>query len=109
MGLVHGDVCPENLVVDASGRLRVIDTDSLAVRAKEYDLARTWYRWPMTREERGTFEDGYPEPAVLASYHEHFSHWALSILIRAASFRLRHALPDAEMPARRLREFLLCA
>lgn len=106
VGLVHGDFCPENIVVDTDGSLRVIDTDSIAVRPWEYDLARAWYRWPMTTEERAAFEEGYARKDVLASYRGHFLHWAVLVLINAAQFRLRHRLPDVSVPLERLRAVL---
>jgi aminoglycoside phosphotransferase (APT) family kinase protein len=105
-GLVHGDLCPENIVVDTDGNLRVIDTDSITLRAKEYDLARVWYRWPMTADQRAAFDEGYAQSEVLASYREHFLHWTILVLIGAAQFRLRHRLPGVSAPVHRLRDLL---
>ena len=105
-GLVHGDLCPENLVVDAAGNLQVIDHDSIALRTREYDLARVWYRWPMALDERRAFDDGYGDRDVLASYQKESPCWAVVVLIGAAEFRFRNQLPDVETPLRRLREIL---
>ncbi len=106
VGLVHGDLCPENIVLQDGGTLRVIDTDSIALRAREHDLARVWYRWPMTADERAAFEERYPEKDVLASYRQHFLHWAIVVLVGAAQFRLRHSLPGVSAPLQRLRAVL---
>jgi hypothetical protein len=35
------------------GRLRVVDNEALSVGACDYDLARTWHRWPMTDLQAG--------------------------------------------------------
>ncbi len=102
VGLVHGDICPENIVIDTAGDLRVIDNDSLAVRPREFDLARIWYRWAMTIDERRVFEDGYGPGDVLDSYRAYFPHWAVTMLVTAADFRCRHGLPDVATPIERL-------
>ncbi len=104
--LVHGDICPENVVLDRHGRPHVVDNDGVDFHAPEFDLARTWYRWPMTREERTVFEDGYGDAAVIASYREHFMHWALVVLVGVIEFRARFQLGGASTAARRLRELL---
>lgn len=106
LGLVHGDLCPENLIVDADGNLHVIDHDSIAVRTREYDLARISYRWPMTLDERRAFEAGYADRDALASYQKGSLCWAVVVLIGAAEFRFRNELPDAEAPLGPLREIL---
>ena len=103
---MHNDLCPENIVIDIGGSLRVVDNDSVKVQPKELDLARTRYRWPMTDAERQTFEDGYRLSDTLDSYRQHFAYWTVVVLIGAAEFRLRHQLPDLEAPLRRLRETL---
>ena len=107
MGVVHGDICPENMVIDGHDNLRVIDNDSIAQRAREFDLARLWYRWPMTIDQREAFDDGYGLSDVLACYREHFLHWAIVVLVGAADFRSRYELSDASVPLRRLREILV--
>ena len=106
IGVVHGDVCPENLVVDPHGRLWLVDNDSLTVRAMEYDLARIWYRWPMTRAGCEAFVDGYGDSAALAAYHQHVVHWAVVVLVGAAEFRIRYSLPGAEDALHRLRDIV---
>jgi hypothetical protein len=108
VSLVHADLCPENVAVDAQGNLHVVDNDSLALHAPAYDLARTWYRWPMTNAERQAFEEGYNLSGALRAYHHHFVHWAVVVLIGALEFRFRRQLPGASEPLRRLREILEC-
>src|SRR5262249_22436548 len=42
-GITHNDLCGENLVVDASGTLRIVDNENVAPGFVDFDLARTWY------------------------------------------------------------------
>ena len=53
IGLVHLDFCPENLLIDLEGRLRVVDNEALAVDALAYDLGRSWYRSALPAGEMG--------------------------------------------------------
>jgi aminoglycoside phosphotransferase (APT) family kinase protein len=104
--LVHGDICPENIVLAPGGSLYVVDNDTIDLHVPEFDLARTWYRWPMAVAERKVFEEGYAGRDVLASYRAHFLHWAMVVLVGAAEFRLRRQLSGADEPLARLRGLL---
>ena len=57
--IVHRDIAPENAIRAIDGRLRVIDNTTLDVRAPDYDLARTWYRWPMDPPASAAFGAAY--------------------------------------------------
>jgi aminoglycoside phosphotransferase (APT) family kinase protein len=48
MALLHKDFCAENMLIDASGRLRVIDNEQLEIGPAGFDLGRTFHRWPMS-------------------------------------------------------------
>jgi thiamine kinase-like enzyme len=104
--LVHADLCPENVVVDAAGTVWVVDIDQIDLHAPEFDLARCWYRWPMTPDDRAGFEAAYGDPAVVESFRAHFLHWAVVVLVGAMAFRDRHGLAGAERPANLLRQVL---
>jgi thiamine kinase-like enzyme len=43
IGFIHKDLCAENRVRDESGRVVVVENESLRVGPHAYDLARTWY------------------------------------------------------------------
>jgi hypothetical protein len=104
-GLVHGDLCLENIVCH-EGEIRVVDTEDLRVYACDYDLARTWYRWPMTAPERQAFYDGYHEHRDSRGFLDHFAHWAVIVLVESAAFRLRACTGDPDQPLGRLRALL---
>jgi aminoglycoside phosphotransferase (APT) family kinase protein len=65
-GVVHRDLCPENIVRRPSGALCVIDLESAAIGAGAYDLARTWYRWPMAPEHRAALFTAYTDHGGVA-------------------------------------------
>jgi Ser/Thr protein kinase RdoA (MazF antagonist) len=105
-GFTLGDFCPENTIVGASGEVYFIDHEGLAIEHCDYDLARTWYRWAMTTEQRTAFLAGYAERRSLEPFRAHFPYWAITALVGAALFRrLRHA-DAAAIPIARLRTLL---
>jgi phosphatidylinositol alpha-1,6-mannosyltransferase len=105
LGLVHGDLCLENIVLHR-GEIRVVDTEALRVDACDHDLARTWYRWPMTAAGRRAYEEGYRERRSPRAFAEHFLHWAVIVLVESAAFRVRSGAGDARLPVARLRALL---
>ncbi len=58
-GIVHKDFCPENMIVDAAGQIRVIDNEWMEMGPIGFDLSRTRGRWPMSAFEWEGFLDGY--------------------------------------------------
>jgi aminoglycoside phosphotransferase len=106
LAMCHGDFCAENIVRDRVGRLYVVDNETVAVDACEYDLARTWYRWPMTDRQRGAYLEGYGQGPPLWSFVNHILHLALVVLAESAAYRLRVHAPSAHAPIRRLRAVL---
>jgi hypothetical protein len=102
----HGDLCCENIVSDAPGRFYVIDNETVAVDACEYDLARTWYRWPMTIWQRAAYRDGYGQRPALWSFDAHLLHFAIVVLAESAAYRQRVHPASAHVPLGRLRALL---
>jgi Ser/Thr protein kinase RdoA (MazF antagonist) len=96
VGMCHGDLCAENIVVDRDGRVVVVDNDNLAVDAWGYDIARTWYRWPMTEAERRQYMAGYGRADHLAAVDAHFIHWVVVVLVEAAAYRVRVGVDGAD-------------
>ncbi|HZS34797.1 MAG TPA: glycosyltransferase [Methylomirabilota bacterium] len=105
LGLGHGDLCAENLVV-AGGLIRVVDTEGLRVAPADHDLARTWYRWPMIGAEWQAYCEGYRRFRGMHAFRRHFVHWAVTVLVESAAFRLRARIAGADRPLIRLRALL---
>lgn len=87
IGLIHGDFCPENLVRTTDGRILAIDNETIRLEALDYDLARSWYRWPMTAAQARCFIEGYATRRPAEPFLRHFSYWAICALVDAAVFR----------------------
>jgi phosphotransferase family enzyme len=106
VGFVHRDFCAENLVLTPAGDIRVVDNEALAVDACDYDLGRTWHRWPMRRPQREAYFDGYARHRSPADFVRHFPFWAIVAVAGAASFRLKIHPAGALAPASKLRALL---
>jgi hypothetical protein len=105
-GFVHRDFCAENVVVRPSGEVSVVDNETLAVDAYDYDLGRTWYRWPMSGAQRRAYLDGYQSYRSLKDFLAHFPYWTITAIVEGAVFRLRRQANAAEAPVTRLRRLL---
>src|SRR5262245_17901943 len=93
-GIIHNDFCPENIVLEASGTPVCIDNATLTFGAHDYDLARTWYRWPMSPGEADAFLRGYETQRSRTSFERHFMFWSICMLMATAANRLRAGLGD---------------
>lgn len=102
VGLVHGDFCAENIVLQAPGHVYVIDSEKLSIDAYDYDLGRTWYRWPMTAVQREAYYDGYNQHRSSADFMAHFVYWAIVVLVDSAAFRVRAGAGDVSVAIREL-------
>ena len=107
VGYFHGDLCPENIVIPAGGgRFHVVDNENLSIKPHDYDLARTWHRWPMSPGLWRIYLEGYRTMRSPADFEEHFPFWTCLVLVEAAVFRLRAELPGSGQPLARLRALL---
>jgi Ser/Thr protein kinase RdoA (MazF antagonist) len=104
--LIHGDFCARNIVLDHRATLRVVDNENLTVGPAEYDLARTWYLWPMDPAARAAFADGYGLGEPLARFRAYLAFWTVFVLVESARFRLRHRIRSPAVPLGRLRTLL---
>jgi aminoglycoside phosphotransferase (APT) family kinase protein len=105
-GLVHGDFCAENLVWRADDTLVSVDNETIGRGFIEYDVARTWYRWPMPASQRGRFDRSYraalgmkPPSGVECRA------WRLAAAVKGVHLRFRRGLV-AERGLDALREVL---
>ena len=106
VGITHGDLCPENLVLATDGHVVAIDNETIAVAALDYDLARTWYRWPLSRGAREAYFEGYAHHRSPDSYSRHFFYWAVMALAAAALYRAKTETYAASVPVSRLRDLI---
>lgn len=106
VGFIHGDFCGENIVLADAGDLYVIDSDAVAVDALDYDLGRTWYRWPMPASLREAFLAGYDSGRSCRDFVTHFPYWAIAATLAGAVFRLRQQPQATAAPVSRLRHLL---
>lgn len=67
--VIHRELCPENLLVDRAGMLRVIDNEWLMTGPAGWDITYTRLRWPLEDEAWAEFLSAYeseaPVPAGL--------------------------------------------
>lgn len=106
VGLIHGDLCAENIVIDGDDHVHVIDNETLTIGAYDYDLARTWYRWPMDGIQLKAYFRGYGQHRSLEPFLAHFPYWTISALVDSALFRLRGDPRKLATPVERLRHLL---
>jgi aminoglycoside phosphotransferase (APT) family kinase protein len=91
-GLTHGDICPENLILTPSGRLKAIDEERLAIRPFAYDLARAINRWPLHGRFERAFLSGYEDGGGDArGFRRWRAFWIPAALATSAEYRLARA------------------
>jgi thiamine kinase-like enzyme len=101
-GILHTDLCPENLVLDARGALRAVDNEGMTLGPTGFDLARVWYRWPMSGPQWGAFVDAYARLVDPAPALAHFMFWKVAAVLKSARIRVTQRTPRAEVPLLRL-------
>lgn len=100
------DYCPDNIVRRASGVPCFIDIETLNVTPTDHDLARTWYRWPMSAEQRAVYLQGYRRHRDPAPFLHHRPFWMLLALAYGAVFRLEYRVAEVGVPLAQLRDLL---
>ncbi len=105
-GLAHLDFCAENLVVTREAEPFCIDNATLAVAPLDYDLARTWMRWPLPPEARAAFLAGYRQHRETTDFEAAFDYWRICAHAHSARLRLRRRVGDVGTPVAGLRETL---
>ena len=102
----HRDFCDDNIIMSRGGQLCVVDNETIAIDSPEYDLARTWYRWPMTASQQQAYADGYGAHEHVRRFAAHFLHWALIVLVESAAYRARAGAAPIRVPLQRLTDLL---
>ena len=105
-GLTHNDFCSHNILLAATGSFFVVDNETVAIGPYDFDLARTWYLWPMKPRERAAYWDGYSRHRDPVDFVSSFFFWIIYVMARSALFRLRGESPKAAVPLGKLRHLL---
>ncbi len=105
-GVIHRDLCADNLVRLPSGALCVVDVESVAIGACAYDLARTWYRWPMSAPQRAALFAAYASHGGLLPDWREFPFWAACAVVASCAQRRLLGADGAMGPIGRLRALL---
>ncbi len=105
-GLTHNDFCAENIVEDTRGRLYVVDNGGLQLGFLDFDLARSWYRWPMPEAAWQAFLSRYRtwRRPPLAAAETLF--WRIAAVVKSAQFRVSRRSAGVEIPLRGLRRLI---
>jgi len=86
-GLIHGDYCFGNMVLDNSDHLYIVDLETISATALAYDLARTLYRCDMDEKDGKAYLQYYKKYRTPEDYIENSSFWTLFVLVESAVFR----------------------
>jgi len=106
-GIVHGDFCAENFVIDGGGRLRVVDNEGIELGPFARDLARVWSRWPLPEPAWARFLAAYRELAGDADGGDaELPLWKIRSLVRSAWYRVTYRLAGADAALAGLRSLL---
>ena len=101
-GIIHRDFCAENLIEGRRGALYAVDNETMRYDALDFDLARTWYRWPMEPDYWSSFLDGYGSLRSTVNFKRHAPFWCLSALVDTFLFRVRAETAEQDLPYKRL-------
>lgn len=104
-GVILGDFGPENIVCRA-GVPYMIDLETLLIAPCDYDLARTWYRWPMSEAQRAVYLDGYARHRSPDAFLAHRLFWIIAALLEGAVFRSQQRAATSALPLDALRALL---
>jgi len=89
-GLIHADFCPQNIVMTPDGAIVLVDNEHLRMGALDYDLARCWVRWDITRQQQRPFCEGYRRHRGTERFTRDQLFWAISALTLSAKVHLKH-------------------
>ena len=102
-GYIHGDFAPENIVADPQGKFVVVDNELVQEHPYDFDLARTWIRWPMTAQMKTRFLETYRSHRRTTSFQQSVHFWLLCALTRAVAFRVENAVTNSKWRLDQLR------
>ena len=103
----HGDLHPDNIVVEPSRRLRAVDEERIDKRPAAFDLARIVMRWPLDVGLEHALLTAYDRAGGDSRhYRDHRTFWIAVALSTSAVYRLYYALPGLRPVASELRRLV---
>ena len=101
-GIIHTDLCAENLVVDPGGMVRAVDNEEPRIGPTGFSTSPGSGTGGHVRAVWDTYVSAYarladPEPALA-----HFEFWKLAAVLHSARVRIRRGIAAAEVPLARL-------
>jgi Ser/Thr protein kinase RdoA (MazF antagonist) len=103
LACVHRDFCAENMMLDASGHLHVIDNEWLTIDPAGFDLGRTFTRWPMSEGAWERFLRAYRSTARIDPGP--LSFWKIVVALWTVRIRLHQTPKRLAGPLVLLRRF----
>jgi aminoglycoside phosphotransferase (APT) family kinase protein len=105
-GLTHGDLCPSNLVITPAGGLVSVDNEGITFNFLDFDVARTWCRWPMPARSWTRFVRRYASWGRSAFELGSARAWYTAAAVKRAHrwHRTRQSDPDVTRALRRVLE-----
>lgn len=101
----HFDFCGENMIIDDSDRLHVVDNERVGLGPLGFDLARVWYRWDLPDTSWTRFGHAYAASSARPEPFAHFDFWRIAVLVQSACIRLNSGSNVAAVPVDRLTAF----
>jgi len=95
-GIMHTDFHPRNMILNRDGEVWTVDNEDLRLGALDYDVARCWRQWPMTRAQRDAFCSAYGHIRSLESFLTHQEFWSICTLVNSTFIHLRYQQPIQE-------------
>jgi len=106
VGIVHKDLCAENIVTSPDGEIWVVDNETLSVDSPDYDLTRTFYRWPMDASQTEAYLQGYSCHRSTTEFLTFKMFWTLAVLAESALFRILRNTEMKDHPLSLLQDLL---
>jgi Ser/Thr protein kinase RdoA (MazF antagonist) len=95
-GLTHGDLGQDNVVMTPQRTIVAIDNENVRPGFLDHDLARTWYRWPMSGESWRRLERAYARHRTPASDPAEVHAWCIAAVAKSVWVRRRTPIASAE-------------
>ena len=94
IGIIHTDFHPQNMIMKQDDEIWIIDNEGISLGALDFDIARCWLHWPMTRQQRNIFCNTYREFRNLDTFLAHQRFWSICTLVSTTRTQVRFRQPS---------------